>query len=363
MSHRNLQTVFLGLLCLVVLFAAMQVAKAFFAPVVAAIVLGIVCAPITDRFEGWGLRRSAASFLVLLLFIALSVGLFAALEPTVTRAIENGPMIWREMTETIDMVRGAFAGAQELQESVGEALGDRDDSAGEGDGTDGDDDEEEDTDIAVPGLLDALAYAPSVTAAVLIFLGTFYFYLVGRTDLYDQIDASPLNLTTEVLCRAEARVSRYFLTITMINASFGVLVGLVMFAIGMPQPLLWGIAAFLLNFILYLGPACLALALLLTGIVAFDGVWSFIPPALYIAMNMTEGQFVTPALVGRHMKINPLLVFLSLIFWLWLWGPIGGVVAIPVLVWLMFVLGRLGWDDSDSEPKSLSLRSRFSSRP
>ena len=336
MSHRNLQTIFLGLLCLIALFTAMRLAQGFFAPVVAAVVLGIVCSPIADKFEAIGLPRSAASFVVMVLFVAVSASIFAALEPTVTRAIQNGPMIWRELADVIDVLRGAIRGAQELQDNVGEALGE---PAGGGNTSDAE------AAVAIPGVLDALAYAPSIAASFLIFLGTFYFYLIGRSDLYDRINSGPVNLTREVLCRAETRVSKYFLTITMINASFGVVIGTVMFAIGMPQPLMWGVAAFLVNFVLYLGPACLALALLVTGIVAFDGFWSFIPPALYLMLNMIEGQFVTPGLVGRHMKVNPLLVFLSLIFWLWLWGPIGGVVAIPVLVWILFILGRLGWDE------------------
>ena len=105
--------------------------------------------------------------------------------------------------------------------------------------------------------------------------------------------------------------------------------------------MLWGLAAFLLNFVLYLGPVVFAFALFIGGIVQFEGAISFLPAALYVAMNLTEGQFVTPALVGRHMKVNPLLVFLSLVFWLWLWGPIGGVVAIPFLVWTLFLVGEL----------------------
>jgi predicted PurR-regulated permease PerM len=97
-----------------------------------------------------------------------------------------------------------------------------------------------------------------------------------------------------------------------------------------------------MNFILYLGPACVAVALLVAGIVVFDGPTVLLPPALFVGLNLLEGQFVTPMLVGRHMSVNPLLVFLSLVFWLWLWGPLGGFIAIPLLIWSLAIAGQLG---------------------
>jgi predicted PurR-regulated permease PerM len=83
-----------------------------------------------------------------------------------------------------------------------------------------------------------------------------------------------------------------------------------------------------------------ASALLVVGIVTFDGVMSFVPMVVFVTMNMIEAQFVTPTFVGRQMSLNPLLVFLSLAVWLWLWGPIGGLIAIPALVWFLFMLGQ-----------------------
>lgn len=88
-----------------------------------------------------------------------------------------------------------------------------------------------------------------------------------------------------------------------------------------------------MNFVLYLGPISFAAMLLLCGLIVFDGAMSFLPALTYMLMNMTEGQFVTPSLIGKQMSVNPLRVFTSLVFWLWLWGPLGGVIAIPMLVW------------------------------
>lgn len=332
MSHRTAQTLFLGTLAAVALFAALRLGQGIFAPMLTGLVLGVVCAPIADLMERTGLPRTAASLLVLALLILLIVTLFMAMEPTISRAIRNAPEIWREMTVLLDNVRSTLAGVEDLQETVSEALAD-DDSPRVA--------QADAAPVAVPGVLDALALAPSFAAALMVFAGSFYFFLLSRTSLYRQIERSKLPWERIALERAEARVSRYFLTITVINASFGLLIWVVMTVVGMPNPMLWGLAAFLINYILYLGPALLAMAFLVGGIITFDGLFGVVPALIYVGMNMTEGQFVTPALVGRQMKVNPLLVFMSLVFWLWLWGPIGGIVAIPVLVWVLYLLGRL----------------------
>lgn len=340
MSHRTAQTFFLGIIAAVALFTALRVGQGIFAPLLTGLVLGIVCAPLADATERLGLPRAFASLLVLAILAVLTVGLFLLVEPAVTRAVQNAPVIWREITYLLEQVRSALAGVEELQDSVADVL----DADGQADG------DETEEPVSLPGVMDALALAPSFAAALLIFAGSFYFFLLSRSALYARVEDGPLPWGQAMLARAERRVSRYFLTITMINASFGVLVWFVMNLVGMPQPMLWGLAAFLFNFILYLGPACLAVAFLVAGIVASNGIMSVVPAALYVGMNMTEAQFVTPALVGRQMKVNPLLVFVSLVFWLWLWGPIGGIVAIPVLVWVLYLLGRLDWDDDEVPP-------------
>lgn len=337
MTHRSAQTLFLGVLAIIALFAALRFGQAIFAPLLTGLVLGIVCAPLADMIERTGLPRTMASLLVLLFLVLSTVTLFLAIEPTVSRAVQSAPDIWREMTALLENIRSTLAGVDDLQDTVSEALQDPDAA---------DPRVAPDTaqPMAIPGVLDAIALAPSFAAALLIFAGSFYFFLLSRSPLYARIEASVLPWDARILRRAETRVSRYFLTITIINATFGTLIWLAMTVVGLPQPVLWGLAAFLFNFVLYLGPAALAVAFLVAGILTFDGVMSVVPAVLYVSMNMTEGQFVTPSLVGRQMKVNPLLVFISLVFWLWLWGPIGGIVAIPVLVWTLYLLGRLDWD-------------------
>jgi predicted PurR-regulated permease PerM len=88
-----------------------------------------------------------------------------------------------------------------------------------------------------------------------------------------------------------------------------------------------------------------AVALTLTGIAVFDGTAALLPPLVFIGCNLIESQFVTPSFVGRQVSVSPLMVFLALVFWLWLWGPIGGFIAIPLLLWVM---AMTRWPDSRS---------------
>jgi len=122
----------------------------------------------------------------------------------------------------------------------------------------------------------------------------------------------------------------------------------------MPAPIIWGIGAALLNFILYAGPMVVVAALLLAGLIVFDGLMIFAPAAIFLMLNMFEAQFVTPSMVGRHISVNPLLIFVSLVIWLWIWGPIGGIVAIPVLVMVLVMLDIFDFDSEIGTDTAMS---------
>ncbi len=318
----------LSVIALILVSVALEMAQGLVAPVLSAIVLGVVLAPFADGLEKMRIPSTASALLIMLTVLGLASVLFVAMGPTVNEAIDNAPLIWLELRSLFETFRDAIAGVQEIQDTVTEVL------------TDGEQTTDETPAVQIPNVMDALSYGPSLLSGALIFAGTLYFFLSTRHDIYARLARFVPALSEDLLRRAEARVSKYFLSITVVNAGFGLVIMAAMSALGMPQPVMWGIATFLLNFLLYLGPALLAGTLLLVGVMVFDGAMSFAPMAVFVLCNMVEAQFVTPSIVGRQMAVNPLMIFLSLIFWLWLWGPIGGLVAIPILVWTRFVLAR-----------------------
>ena len=124
-----------------------------------------------------------------------------------------------------------------------------------------------------------------------------------------------------------------------------------LWAVGVPSPALWGALAGLLNFIVYVGPALMAAILFAIGLATFDTIsGSLMPPLIYLALNLIEAQFVTPMVIGRTLTLNPFLVLLALAFWIWIWGPIGGFVAIPALLIIFAVTRNIlpGFDSNAS---------------
>ncbi len=326
----SLTTCCLIILTAIVTLAALHHARDLVAPILGAFLLGIVMTPLSELWDKLRLPASAAAFLSVLLALAVIFVLLLLLEPYVSQAISQGPIIQAELRETVEELRRILRGLEQISDDMAAAI---EPNAAQ---------TTEQEPVALPSLTDALFYAPQFLAQFLIFTGTLYFFLLARDAVYDWLSQNIAALGKSDLRHAAKQVSRYVLTISAINFSFGAVVVMVMQLIGMPSPIVWGLLAFVLNFVLYLGPALLIVMLTVTGIVVFDGALSFLPPAIYIAMNATEAQFVTPTLVGKSLAVNPLLIFLSLVFWLWLWGPIGGIIAIPLLIWTLTVVKGFG---------------------
>jgi predicted PurR-regulated permease PerM len=106
-----------------------------------------------------------------------------------------------------------------------------------------------------------------------------------------------------------------------------------MAALGVPNPVLWGVVAGLLNFVLYLGPLVMVCLMSIVGIITFDDFWqAMLPPLAFVGLNLIEAYVVTPHVVGRSLRLPPVAVFLSLVFWGLIWGVAGMLIAVPLLV-------------------------------
>ncbi|MBU2360671.1 MAG: AI-2E family transporter [Alphaproteobacteria bacterium] len=140
----------------------------------------------------------------------------------------------------------------------------------------------------------------------------------------------------------ERRVSRYLLTIALINAGLGICVGLALFVIGMPDAYILGAAVFLLNFLPFAG-ALIGVALVgALSILTFDSLsYAALAPAAYLILNALEGSFVTPALLGQRLELNTVAVFLTVVTWGWLWGIPGALIAVPVLIMFKVVADNI----------------------
>jgi len=146
----------------------------------------------------------------------------------------------------------------------------------------------------------------------------------------------------EIASEIEENISGYLLTITMMNALVGVATGIAMKLCGLGDAILWGVMAFLLNYIPILGPMTGVVIFFLVGIVTFDWPWyAFVPAGVYLLIHIAEGETITPMLLAKRFTLNPVLVIISLFFWHTIWGIPGALLAVPLLAIFKIVADRI----------------------
>jgi predicted PurR-regulated permease PerM len=326
----HLALVFLGCILLLVVLV---VAQAVLAPVCLALVIGLMFGPIADWCEARGVRpelSAAVVVLLLLLVIAAAVLLFAV---PLSLWAGRAPEIWAKLQARLSSLREPLQSITALQTQIATIFGGP--SA-----------------IAVRvadgnGAISLAMIAPAVGAQVLLCLACLYFFVATRHSI--RVSVLSLCVSRRVRWRMahvfgdiEEKVSRFLLSVTVLNLGVGVVVSLAMWAVGMPSPILWGALAMALNYVPYIGQAVMVLVL---GTVAFgtQTEWASIllPVGCYLVITFIEGQFVTPHVLGRTMTLNPFLILLSATFWLWAWGPVGGFISMPALLILQSALSHV----------------------
>ena len=174
-------------------------------------------------------------------------------------------------------------------------------------------------------------------AATLVLL----FFLLASGDLFMRKTVRMLPTLTDkkkavALARTiQTAMARYLFTITCINAGLGLATALILHFLGMPNALLWGVMVALLNYIPYIGPAVSGIILTVVAFITFDDLGEImLVPLSYFVLETFEGQFVTPLLTGRSLTLNPVMIFLSMLLWAWMWGVVGALIAVPILMTL-----------------------------
>ena len=320
-TSARVSVVLLGILATVTMLIE---GREFLLPVVTAIIVGLMLGPIADRLErqsmGPGLSAAIVVVLLLLAISAIIVGFAVPLSSWIDRL----PKIWANLEQQLFAWNGVMTAIADIQASVRDIGG-------------------KDAAMAVTvedggAVQSVAAIAPAVFAQILIFLASLYFFIATRKDI--RIAVLRLCVSRQARWRfahifrdVETHVARYLSTITIINIGMAVVVSFAMWVLGVPSPVLWGILAGTLNYVIYVGPALMTVILLAVGLSTFDTPGAIIMPAVtYLGIHLTEGQFVTPHWLGRSMTINPFIIFLATMLWIWLWGPVGGFIAVPLLI-------------------------------
>lgn len=300
--------------------AALYFTRLIALPVTAGVIFGLVLGPPVDAMVKRGLPQQLAAGLVVLLGALLLFLLIATLTVPIAAWSDQFPKMMIALK--LKLV-GVLAFMEEFKQVAGDIAG--------GDGAK----------VSVSDGNPLVSIAISSTAAaggLLIFVATVYFWLATRRHLKARLlrlclghsaRKSAGNFFEEI----ETRTARYFGLVTLVNLGMG-LIGLVIaWSAGLPYPVFWGALAFFLNYLAFIGPVIVTVAFFAAGLLSSPALWIAVwPAAAYFVVHLLEGNLLTPLFVGHRLTISPFLVFISFIFWLWLWGPIGAVLSTPILL-------------------------------
>jgi predicted PurR-regulated permease PerM len=146
----------------------------------------------------------------------------------------------------------------------------------------------------------------------------------------------------EISHEIQQNISNYLFSVSLINIGLGIVVSGGLYFMGVPNAVMWGMFVAVLNFVPYFGPVFGVLLLATVGLLAFDTLWQgLLPPAWYLLLHLLEANLITPVLLGRRFTLNPVVIFVSLIFWTWLWGVPGALLSVPILVSIKVVCDRV----------------------
>ncbi len=324
--------VMIALLALAVVYS-LAVAQSFLIPVALAFLLGLVLAPLVRWLERAGLPRALGAGAIVLTFLGgLGYGLASALDP-VNAWIEQAPRMLRQLERKIYPIKKTVEEVSKTAEQV-----DRITSVGP----------KPTVTVSRFSVNDVLyENARGLVTGLIMTMFLLYFFLSWGQAMWLKVarlirHSRPRNKFLELSQVLENEVSRYLLTITMINLGLGCAVALMLFAFGVPDPLLWGAVVALMNFIPYVGGLVSAVLIGATALLTFDNLSV---PGLVVAgfmlLTTLEGQVVTPLVLGQRLALNPLVVFLAVVFWFWLWGVAGALMAVPMLITLKLIGDRV----------------------
>ena len=331
----NLKLPIWGLFTIAVV-VVLHLAQSFLIPVVLAILAALLLTPVVrllaDKF--W-FPRTIASAVIVLLVIGILGGTVDYLAKPASKWAERLPNEFNKLERKLLPIKSGIETVKETTESLGEITNVSKPAAGAPDKV-----VVAESNIWVQLLTDT----QELLVGILTFVVLLYFLLAFGEELLKVISAYFFtfeNRSNFVALGIEIRrrVSHYLLLITAINFLLGVCVALAMWALEMPNPIIWGIAAMLLNYIPYVGPTINIAVITLVSFITFDELSQIIlAPLAVFALNILEGQVLQPTFVGRMFTINPVLVFISILAWGWLWGVAGMFIAVPILMMMKIIL-------------------------
>jgi predicted PurR-regulated permease PerM len=304
--------------------AAVAFARPVLMPIVAGVMVGFILGPLAERGARVGVPVVLSNVAIVVFVLgALWLG-YILLAPAIFDALERAPEIGQSLREKLGGLERSLA----LLANLGQIFGER--AA---------------TGLTVrvdqgqaAALTTVVGAVTPAFAQLVIFVFSLILFLASRRSLRDRIvlafEGRESRLATlKVFSAIEDRMLSYFATVSVINLGLGALTGVALYLIGMPGAPVWACLIFLLNFLPVVGPLIVKALLLGAGVLFMPTLyWALAPLAIYLTLQVIEANFVTPHVVGRRLTLEPLLIFVAICFFTWMWGPVGGFLATPIVI-------------------------------
>jgi predicted PurR-regulated permease PerM len=329
--------VFLGTLAVFAAIGFLYLAEVVLMPVVLAWVAGLALKPVIRWLSGVGVPPKLGAAIVLAVFVlAVGFGVIRLSQPAIGW-MQDTP---RHMTQLRERVQQIFRPAARLGQVAAEVskLGTSDDGQPKAAPVEIKDNHAASTVINWTGSVLVRIGETLVLLYLLLAAGDRYLQKMVRLmpTLHDKRRA--VEITREI----QQNISHYLFSVSMINAGLGIIVGTGFYFMGVPNAAMWGVLAAFLNYVPYFGPFAGIILLGIVGLLSFDSLTrELLPAAWYLLVHLLESNLVTPILLGRRFTMNPVVIFVSLMFWTWLWGVPGALLSVPILMSLNSVCERV----------------------
>ncbi|WP_370322135.1 AI-2E family transporter [Oricola sp.] len=335
LTFRSLATIAL----LIAIVAALYLARAVFLPITLGLLVALLLHLPIMALHRIGMPKIFAVAVLITAVAATLTLIFVLIVGPLSNVFDNWPQIAAELRSKIYHLRSAFSAAEQAGDAVSKIADDVKNIVK--------DPEVQEVVMHEPNFLARAATSVAdVVTGIVVTLTISAFLLVMRRPFLTLATMPFDRMSTKLRAariwkNAERETSHYFLVASLINIGLGIVVGLALWLLDVPMPYVWGIVVALLNYILFVGPAIGTAALFAASVITFDTPFQMFAPAVaYLAINFVEANFVTPHFLGRRLQIAPLTIILSLLFWGWLWGFAGLVLAVPALVVLKAVADK-----------------------
>jgi predicted PurR-regulated permease PerM len=321
----DIKSVALTGLFVLAVFYTMYFMRAILLPLVLALLLSYLLAPLVRLFGRIRIRPAFAAAIVLLSLVGLIIYGVSRLAEPAAGWLEKAPYSLQQLKQKLLPLKKPM-------EKVAQASGEIDKLTST---------EEPQTKTVVVkrnAIADALfTQTPEFIASGVVMFILLYFLLAYDGVFLTKITKVIPRLTDKkravsIVREIELQISRYLLTVTLINIGLGTAVGLTVHFLGLRNPIMWGVLVATLNFVPYLGALTGIICMTLGAVLSFDSLgYALMFPASYLVLATLEGNFITPMVLGRSLTLNPVVILIALTFWGWMWGISGMILAVPIL--------------------------------